>query len=293
MYNLFVTASEGAWEKTHYEYDRSRFLEFTLKEFSEKYRPLTAALQTELISFPSLFAYEKIVSAPAKLGWVRKIKLRTDEIRIEFEIEPHLSITHEELTPLLWDLDIDEWEMNRTHWAVKDVDLAEALKSAGKFKEEQLRGMLSSPSQIHPIIPNPSLEISTKTVEQALKEAESLTREHGAASGVDRIHTAFHGYLRAVCQANRIPFKSDATLTELFKTLRANHPKLAGLGPKTEEINKTLRGMSSIMDALMPIRNHASIAHPNEDLLEPNEAMLVINITRTMLHYLNKKFSNE
>ncbi|GAH63627.1 unnamed protein product, partial [marine sediment metagenome] len=32
-----------------------------------------------------------------------------------------------------------------------------------------------------------------------------------------------------------------------------------------------------------------SVAHPNEDLLEKDEAMLVINVARTLLHYLDAK----
>jgi hypothetical protein len=42
--------------------------------------------------------------------------------------------------------------------------------------------------------------------------------------------------------------------------------------------------------SLNPIRNNASVAHPNEELLNKEEAMLVINVTRTLLHYLDAKF---
>jgi len=40
-----------------------------------------------------------------------------------------------------------------------------------------------------------------------------------------------------------------------------------------------------------PIRNEASVAHPNKDLLDPPEAALVSNTARTILHYLDKKLS--
>ncbi len=43
------------------------------------------------------------------------------------------------------------------------------------------------------------------------------------------------------------------------------------------------------MDAFNPIRNHGSVAHPNKDLLKKDEAMLVINVARTILHYLDAK----
>jgi hypothetical protein len=37
------------------------------------------------------------------------------------------------------------------------------------------------------------------------------------------------------------------------------------------------------MDALNPVRNRATVAHPNAELLEKEEAMLVINVARTLL----------
>ena len=49
--------------------------------------------------------------------------------------------------------------------------------------------------------------------------------------------------------------------------------------------------MASILDSLSPIRNRASIAHPNQELLAEPEAMLVVNTVRTLLNYLNAKFA--
>lgn len=46
---------------------------------------------------------------------------------------------------------------------------------------------------------------------------------------------------------------------------------------------------ASAVDALNPIRNNASVAHPNAALLAEPEAMLVINSVRTLLHYLDSK----
>jgi hypothetical protein len=37
------------------------------------------------------------------------------------------------------------------------------------------------------------------------------------------------------------------------------------------------------------LRNQASVAHPNVDLLAEPEAMLFINSVRCLLHYLNAK----
>jgi hypothetical protein len=54
---------------------------------------------------------------------------------------------------------------------------------------------------------------------------------------------------------------------------------------------KMLRGLAQIIDAMNPVRNHSSLAHPNDELLEEPEAMLAANAVRSLLHYLNMKLS--
>jgi len=48
-----------------------------------------------------------------------------------------------------------------------------------------------------------------------------------------------------------------------------------------------LRASGSILDALNPVRNNASVAHPNQDLLGRDEAQLIINVGRSLLSYLD------
>ena len=47
----------------------------------------------------------------------------------------------------------------------------------------------------------------------------------------------------------------------------------------------------SILDAMLPVRNQASVAHPNETLLGEAEARLVINVGRTLLNYLDARLT--
>lgn len=139
-------------------------------------------------------------------------------------------------------------------------------------------------------VSSPDPKINSAIVERAIGDVEALIQASGAVSGVDRIHTALHGYLRAVCDAENIVCGKDDSMTKLFKLLRQYHPALHNLGARSQDIERILQSSASIMDALNPIRNNASVAHPNEDLLDKEEAMLVINVTRTLLHYLDAKF---
>ena len=43
------------------------------------------------------------------------------------------------------------------------------------------------------------------------------------------------------------------------------------------------------MDAMGTLRNRASLAHPNEELLGHDEALLVINLARSLLRFLYAK----
>ena len=60
-------------------------------------------------------------------------------------------------------------------------------------------------------------------------------------------------------------------------------------GPRAGEIDKVLKALATVLDALQPVRNRASVAHPNKELLAAPEAMLVVNAGRTILHYLDAK----
>jgi len=140
-------------------------------------------------------------------------------------------------------------------------------------------------------IATPDPKTTSIIVERAISDVETLLQSSGAISGVDRIHTALHGYLQAVCDKEKIVYAKDDSMTKLFKLLRQSHPALQNLGSRSQDIERVFQSFASILDALNPIRNNASVAHPNNSLLEKDEAMLVINAARTLLHYLNAKFS--
>lgn len=141
------------------------------------------------------------------------------------------------------------------------------------------------------VVSTPRPAITSATVERAINDAETLIRESGATSGVDRIHTVLHGYLIAACEDAGLAYPADPSMTQLFKLLWERHPRLQDTGPRAEDIRHVLRSMIAILGTLDPVRNRASVAHPNPTLLAQAEAMLVINAVRTVLHYLDAKLS--
>lgn len=142
-----------------------------------------------------------------------------------------------------------------------------------------------------PLVPGVTPRINSEVVAHALTDAEALLASSGPVSAIDRVHTALHGYLMAVCDDAALNYPDRASMTALFKVLRSAHPRLSDLGPRAQEIEKVLNSCANIFDAMNPVRNRASVAHPNRALLENHEARLVINVGRSLLSYLDAKLA--
>lgn len=167
------------------------------------------------------------------------------------------------------------------------LDLVESLKNDGfNVTVDRISSRLAATA-----VTSPVLAISSETVDLALKNAETLIKTDGARAAVDRVHTAFHGYLQAICQQESIAVPSDAGIMQLLKAIRGNHSKLKASIPGADEVGRIIRNLSATLDALNPIRNHKTLAHPTNTLLEEPEAMLIVNTVRTLLHYLNDRLT--
>lgn len=136
------------------------------------------------------------------------------------------------------------------------------------------------------LIDGPDLE--TEHIFELLEDADSLIQNRKASSAVDRLHTAFHGYLRELCEKENISFDEKDDLVKLIKNIQSNHPKF-NISIKSQEIQNIIKNLVSISDSLNPIRNQGSRAHPNKNTLDEPEAVLIVNTIRTILSYLESK----
>lgn len=137
-------------------------------------------------------------------------------------------------------------------------------------------------------VPESLPENANETVLRALRDAQSLIEEQRPSSAVDRVHTALHGYLRTICDEAEIGYGEGDSPQRLLKLLRENHPQLLGV-QGADAISKVLTSLGTAVDAINTIRNTASLAHANEELIDEPEAVLVINAVRTVLHYLEAR----
>ena len=131
MYNLFVTAQEGAWDIAGYDYDRSRFLEYTNESLAEKFKILGPEQIEYLKNIPCLFAYEGFKDN-VRIGRLTNIHERGKILFIEYEFHPRIRpFPYEKIEKISKLLDIRKWEMSRTHWAIKDENLFDRLRASG------------------------------------------------------------------------------------------------------------------------------------------------------------------
>ncbi len=135
MYNLLVSADENAWEGEPIVFEERRCIyEYTDNALFKKYHSFSGESIEALTKFPCVFAYEAFNKKDPKFGLITEIKKRQGEIKIHYEIV-HLNrfMTHEQFKLLEFELDILEWEMNRTHWALKNVNLPKELAAVGIY----------------------------------------------------------------------------------------------------------------------------------------------------------------
>lgn len=141
----------------------------------------------------------------------------------------------------------------------------------------------------HEPVDEPEIVDPSLTVHRALGDVRELLLSRGATSAVDRLHTAFHGFLKEECTKASIVVPGDPAITALFKALRKQHPKFKIEGPESTHVERMLYALATIADASNPLRNRATLAHANPALLEEPEALLVVNSIKTLFKYVHDK----
>jgi hypothetical protein len=218
--------------------------------------------------------------------------------------------THRELYPLYCDLDInpDEYQGTTRERFIEILSTrppdeqakivrgilekyplgSSPIRTQEMFDEYvRLAGRLERGGMVSGEAPAATMDV----VRRAIDDVDALLQKGGPTSAVDRIHTSLHGHLQYLCDEAGIEYDRDNSNVALLKKLRGEHPRLKDLGPREQDITKILNAFGSVLDALNPVRNNASVAHPNRDLLGREEAQLVVNAGRTLLTYLDSKLS--
>lgn len=140
MYNLFVAYDVEKWNRSYFTYPIDRVFEHTSSSLLQRYKSLSKNAIKELSSFPCVFAYENVHQLGARVGWINNISVSPVSVEIEFEFDVSFpQIPYELLNTIRSKLDINGYELSRTHWSVKSSNLLNVLSEEGLISKSTLK----------------------------------------------------------------------------------------------------------------------------------------------------------
>lgn len=106
----------------------SRVFEDTDDEVRETFKPAGALDVPRLMSIPAVFMKEGIGDEVVRFGWLTRVERKGTNYNLFYTIDPDLPrMTNADLYEMMSELQMDDFEFHRNHWAVKDVDLFQVL----------------------------------------------------------------------------------------------------------------------------------------------------------------------
>ncbi|MFI3685608.1 abortive infection family protein [Vagococcus fluvialis] len=127
----------------------------------------------------------------------------------------------------------------------------------------------------------------TDNIAKAIEDAELFMGTGKYDSAFDRVHTAFHGYLKEILKRNGRTVNESDNLSRLYSQLQPiieeqiQPQELSGI------IKVTIRSANGMINSLNEARNNYSLAHPNEEIIGKKESKLIISIVSDITQYLN------
>jgi len=191
MFNFLVTSQPDGWDKNYYEWEKGRILEYTEEKISNKLEKLSEKELKLMAALPCLFACEAWNRIAMRVGRITKLVRRQSTVLIEFEFESNIpEISYDSIEPHFQYFDIRKWEMNRTHWAVKEGDLLDMLRARGLLPQNSTAPLLPAgdpglPSDQAEVVEIRSLQeyIDRVLSSTVSKEEDVYYRGHSSRTG--------------------------------------------------------------------------------------------------------------
>ncbi len=124
-------------------------------------------------------------------------------------------------------------------------------------------------------------------IAKAIEDAELFMSDGKYDSAFDRVHTAFHGYLRKKLDDLGESYEESDTLNQLYNKL---HSYISAdiANDQSGIIKTTLRSASGVINSINELRNRHSLAHPNGSIISVREANLCIRLVKELSDYIEK-----
>jgi len=141
LYNLIVSAS--GWAEGRDTFTLGRVFEYTDRPLVDRFKPGGILDIRALMSFPTVFVEETSgrVDQVARVGTITDARIVGNNILMEYYYDPTIAgIPNTLLEEVRGDFGIaDPFEFNRTHWAIKDIDLFRTILRHQQHRRQQPR----------------------------------------------------------------------------------------------------------------------------------------------------------
>lgn len=137
-YNLFIIYGEK-YEENSFSLNNDRIFEYTNTAIRQRFNQFTLEDIDEIMNLPALFLPEySDANQDIKIGFFGKLEdidKRARDIQFVFRKECEIDLNQVELHQS--ELKIEDWELSRTHWAIKRANLKNILKGFGNSNETE------------------------------------------------------------------------------------------------------------------------------------------------------------
>lgn len=175
MFNLLVKYTP--WAEGRDTIPASRAFEYTNDALVERFKP-DGEINDAVLRLPTVFMQEITGENDlqvVRVGSILRMRSHGRDLVLEYVYDPAVPpFTNEDLDALAADLDIDDWEFTRTHWAIKDADLFRGLIRQLAPRPTKPRVFtISEPERIEPTLVSVMMpfDVSFDPVYAALREA--------------------------------------------------------------------------------------------------------------------------
>jgi predicted nucleotide-binding protein len=145
---LVVSHQFNEWDGRAFRFDKSRFPEYTSDVIEAQLRPLSIEAIECIKSWPCVLMEEGRAGEVVRIARITELRDFGRELRLAVNLCPSKApILNDHLWRIREELDIEQFEFSRNHWAVKERDLFSILRAArhecdasfvGTFEERPL-----------------------------------------------------------------------------------------------------------------------------------------------------------
>lgn len=132
----------------------------------------------------------------------------------------------------------------------------------------------------------------TDVIAKAIEDAELFMSDGKYDSAFDRVHTAFHGYLRKKLDDLGESYEESDTLNQLYNKLHS-YVSADVANDQSGIIKTTLRSASGVINSINELRNRHSLAHPNGSIISVREPTFALDWLKSCQITLKKLYNKK